>query len=105
MVRHITGSRPAGIDAIRLQDIKVSNALLIDTQPVFPFQLTNVNGYIKTMQILKSGQWGLWDGELSVSAGNATFNRVELHRPYLTLTAGADSAATTQFAASAGKGC
>ena len=44
-------------------------------------------GYIKTMQILKSGQWGLWDGELSVSAGNATFNRVELHRPYLALTA------------------
>ncbi len=63
-----------------------------------------MNGYIKTMQILKSGQWGLWDGELSVSAGNATFNRVELHRPYLTLTAGTDSAATTQFAASAGEG-
>ncbi|EPU0812536.1 hypothetical protein PU708_000008205 [Morganella morganii] len=95
---------PQGIDAIRLQDIKVSNALLIDTQAIFPFQLTNVNGYIKTMQILKSGQWGLWDGELSVSAGNATFNRVELHRPYLTLTAGAGSAATTQFAASAGEG-
>lgn len=97
-------SAPQGIDAIRVQDVKVSNALLIDTRPAFPFQMTNVNSYIKTMQILKSGQWGLWNGELSASAGSATFARVELHRPYLTLTAGETGAETTQFSASAGDG-
>lgn len=97
-------SAPQGIDTIRVQDLKVSNALLIDTRPAFPFQMTNVNSYIKTMQILKSGQWGLWNGELSASAGSATFARVELHRPYLTLTAGETGAETTQFSASAGDG-
>ncbi len=97
-------SAPQGIDTIRVQDVKVSNALLIDTRPAFPFQMTNVNSYIKTMQILKSGQWGLWNGELSASAGSATFARVELHRPYLTLTAGEAGAETTQFSASAGDG-
>lgn len=97
-------SAPQGIDAIRVQDVKVSNALLIDTRPAFPFQMTNVNSYIKTMQVLKSGQWGLWNGELSASAGSATFARVELHRPYLTLTAGETGAETTQFSASAGDG-
>ncbi|WP_413495287.1 hypothetical protein [Morganella psychrotolerans] len=97
-------SAPQGIDTIRVQDLKVSNALLIDTHPAFPFQMTNVNSYIKTMQILKSGQWGLWNGELSASAGSATFARVELHRPYLTLTAGETGAETTQFSASAGDG-
>ncbi|HCM62241.1 MAG TPA: hypothetical protein DIT05_06795 [Morganella sp. (in: Bacteria)] len=97
-------SAPQGIDSIRVQDLKVSNALLIDTRPTFPFQMTNVNSYIKTMQILKSGQWGLWNGELSASAGSATFARVELHRPYLTLTAGETGAETTQFSASAGDG-
>lgn len=97
-------SAPQGIDSIRVQDLKVSNALLIDTRPAFPFQMTNVNSYIKTMQILKSGQWGLWNGELSASAGSATFARVELHRPYLTLTAGETGAETTQFSASAGDG-
>lgn len=97
-------SAPQGIDTIRVQDVKVSNALLIDTRPAFPFQMTNVNSYIKTMQVLKSGQWGLWNGELSASAGSATFARVELHRPYLTLTAGETGAETTQFSASAGDG-
>lgn len=97
-------SAPQGIDTIRVQDVKVSNALLIDTRSAFPFQMTNVNSYIKTMQILKLGQWGLWNGELSASAGSATFARVELHRPYLTLTAGETGAETTQFSASAGDG-
>ncbi|MEG0279080.1 MAG: hypothetical protein RR510_17880 [Morganella sp. (in: enterobacteria)] len=97
-------SAPQGIDTIRVQDVKVSNALLIDTRPAFPFQMTNVNSYIKTMQVLKSGQWGLWNGELSASAGSATFARVELHRPYLTLTADETGAETTQFSASAGDG-
>ncbi|MEQ1965680.1 AsmA family protein [Xenorhabdus nematophila] len=74
---------PGWISGLKLNDISINNALLIDTHPQFPFQLTTLSGYVDNLDILKNGKWGFWNGQASFQAAAGTFNKIEITRPYL----------------------
>ncbi|WP_289994827.1 AsmA family protein [Photorhabdus laumondii] len=78
-------SLPKWISRFSINELTVNNSLLIDINPDFPFQLTALSGYIYDMELLKEGKWGIWHGSSNLSATSATFNKVELRRPYLKL--------------------
>ncbi|WP_262499902.1 AsmA family protein [Photorhabdus heterorhabditis] len=78
-------SLPKWISEFSINQLTINNSLLIDINPDFPFQLTALNGHIDDMKLLKEGKWGIWNGSSNLSATSATFNKVELHRPYLKL--------------------
>ncbi|OTA19138.1 hypothetical protein Xbed_02695 [Xenorhabdus beddingii] len=78
---------PEWISGLKLNNITLNNTLLIDTNPRFPFQLTTLSGHIDTMDILKNGEWGLWNGQAYLQAAGGTFNKIEITRPYLQLHA------------------
>ncbi|MGJ0577429.1 AsmA family protein [Xenorhabdus bovienii] len=83
----IKNAAPEWISGLKLNDISVNNTLLIDVNPDFPFQLTTLSGHVDTMNILKNGRWGLWEGQASLQAASGTFNKIEITRPYLQLHA------------------
>lgn len=95
---------PDEFSSITVKDININNSLIIDITPEFPFQLTGFNGYISQMTIAKDNHWGLWNGEFSFNATNATFNKIELYRPYIKLTATNDMISTQKLDASVGNG-
>ncbi|WP_323838345.1 AsmA family protein [Photorhabdus africana] len=78
-------SLPEWISEFSINELTINNSLLIDINPDFPFQLTALSGYIYDMELLKEGKWGIWRGSSNLSATSATFNKVELRRPYLKL--------------------
>ncbi|WP_228939877.1 AsmA family protein [Photorhabdus thracensis] len=78
-------SLPEWISGFSINELTINNSLLIDINPDFPFQLTALNGYIHNVELLKDGKWGIWSGSSNLSATSATFNKVELNRPYLKL--------------------
>ncbi|WP_193757115.1 AsmA family protein [Xenorhabdus sp. KK7.4] len=84
---YIKNPAPEWISALKLNNVSINNTLLIDTNPDFPFQLTTLSGYVDTLDILKDGHWGLWNGKASLQAMSGTFNKVEIVRPYLQLHA------------------
>ncbi|WP_193756901.1 AsmA family protein [Xenorhabdus sp. KJ12.1] len=87
---YIKNPAPEWISALKLNNVSINNTLLIDTNPDFPFQLTTLSGYVDTLDILKDGHWGLWNGKASLQAMSGTFNKVEIVRPYLQLHAAND---------------
>ncbi|OTA15582.1 hypothetical protein Xvie_02664 [Xenorhabdus vietnamensis] len=86
-LNYIKKPAPEWISGLKLHDIAINNTLLIDTNPGFPFQLTTFAAHIGSMDILKNGKWGLWNGQASLQAAGGTFNKVEVARPYLQLHA------------------
>ncbi|WP_242688229.1 AsmA family protein [Photorhabdus stackebrandtii] len=78
-------SLPKWISGFSINGMTINNSLLVDINPDFPFQLTALNGYVDNMELLKDGRWGIWSGSSNLSATSATFNKVELNRPYLKL--------------------
>ncbi|AOM41940.1 hypothetical protein [Xenorhabdus hominickii] len=78
---------PEWISGLKLNDIGINNTVLIDTNPNFPFQFTTLSGHINTLDLLKNGKWGLWNGQASLQAAGGTFNKIEIARLYLQLHA------------------
>lgn len=78
-------SLPKWISGFSINELTINNSLLIDINPDFPFQLTALSGYIYDMELLKEGKWGIWRGSSNLNSTSATFNKVELRRPYLKL--------------------
>ncbi|MDX8001073.1 AsmA family protein [Xenorhabdus sp. Reich] len=95
---------PEWISGLKLNDITLNNTLLIDPNPDFPFQLTTLSGHIDTMDILKNGHWGLWNGQASLQASGGTFNKIEIIRPYLQLHAINDKITIDKLNAFSGDG-
>ncbi|WP_235184669.1 AsmA family protein [Photorhabdus temperata] len=78
-------SLPEWISGFSINGLTINNSLLIDINPDFPFQLTALNGYVYNVELLQEGRWGIWSGSSNLNATSATFNKVELNRPYLKL--------------------
>ncbi|MDC9620710.1 AsmA family protein [Xenorhabdus sp. XENO-7] len=100
----IKNAVPGWISGLKLNDISVNNTLLIDVNPDFPFQLTTLSGHVDTMNILKNGRWGLWEGQASLQAASGTFNKIEITRPYLQLHAIDDKLTIDKLSAFNGHG-
>ncbi|MDN0088470.1 AsmA family protein [Yersinia nurmii] len=80
-------SLPSWLAEVQVNKLSASRNLLIDINPDFPFQLTALDGFGSNLVLAKHSQWGVWSGSLTLNAGNATFNRNDLRRPSLALTA------------------
>ncbi|MDX1303970.1 AsmA family protein [Photobacterium sp.] len=70
-------------DDISITKLDVGYAQLTDNNPSFPIQVTGLNINGEDLILKRKGQLGLWQGELSVSAGFVSVNRVTMIEPYL----------------------
>ncbi|WP_300000701.1 AsmA family protein [uncultured Cedecea sp.] len=78
---------PEWLSDMTIKKLSANRNLIIDINPDWPFQLTALDATATNLLIARHHQWGLWDGKLSLNAANATFNRVDIRRPSLTLDA------------------
>ncbi|VTO15541.1 AsmA family protein [Klebsiella variicola] len=51
------------------------------------------------LQLVKNGSWGVWNGSATLNAAAATFNRIDVRRPSLKLSATASTVNITELSA------
>ncbi|MCG8709615.1 AsmA family protein [Brenneria sp. 4F2] len=78
---------PDWMAEVNVKKFTANRNLLIDINPDFPFQLTALDGYGSDLLLARHHQWGVWGGTLNLNASDATFNKVDVRRPSLALTA------------------
>lgn len=78
---------PEWLADMTIKKLSANRSLIIDITPEWPFQLTALDASATNLLIARNHQWGLWDGKVSLNAANATFNRVDIRRPSLTMNA------------------
>ncbi|HBI06452.1 MAG TPA: AsmA family protein [Erwinia persicina] len=90
---------PAWLDSVEVTKFSANRNLIIDINPNFPFQMTALDGTGSRLLMAREHQWGFWAGNLSVNAAEATFNRVDLRHPSLTLNADDNHINVTEMSA------
>jgi len=78
---------PQWLADVTIKKLSANRSLIIDINPEWPFQITALDASATNLLIARNHQWGLWDGKASLNAANATFNRVDIRRPSLSLNA------------------
>jgi hypothetical protein len=56
-----------------------------------------LDGYGANLQVVKDRQWGVWGGSATLNGAAATFNRVDVRRPSLSLNANASITELSAF--------
>ncbi|UJD92844.1 AsmA family protein [Lelliottia amnigena] len=95
---------PEWLNAVTLKKFGLSRNLVIDIDPTFPWQITSLDGYGVNLRLAKDRQWGIWGGNATLNGAAATFNRVDVRRPSLTLAADASAVSITELSAFTEKG-
>lgn len=95
---------PDWLNSVTVKKFSANRNLIIDIDPNWPFQLTGLDGTATNIQLARDHQWGIWSGNASFNAAAATFNRVDVRRPSLSLTANQSQVAITELSAFAGEG-
>ena len=90
---------PSWLNGVVLQRFSASRNLLIDIDPTFPWQLTALDGYGANLRLAQDHKWGVWGGSATLNAAAATFNRVDVRRPSLSLTANASTVNISELSA------
>lgn len=90
---------PSWLSGVEVTKFSANRNLIIDINPDFPFQMTSLDGTGNHLLIARDHQWGIWSGDLSVNAAEATFNRVDLRHPSLALNANANTINVTEMSA------
>jgi len=90
---------PSWLASVEVTKFSANRNLIIDINPDFPFQMTSLDGTGNHLLMARQHQWGIWSGDLSVNAAEATFNRVDLRHPSLVLNAGDNSINVTEMSA------
>lgn len=62
------------LSEVKVEKIGLNNIQVIQLNSLYPYQLSGLNVEGNNLDLLQYGQWGLWDGKLSISASNASFN-------------------------------
>lgn len=78
---------PGWLNSLTLKKFNASRNLVIDVDPTFPWQLTALDSYGTNLGLVQDHQWGVWSGNATLNAAVGTFNRVDVRRPSLALTA------------------
>ncbi|WP_145554436.1 AsmA family protein [Yersinia canariae] len=78
---------PSWLSEVYVSKLSANRNLLIDISPDFPFQITSLDAAGTNLLLAKNHQWGVWSGSLMLNAGNATFNKNDVRRPSLALSA------------------
>ncbi|EEH0698728.1 AsmA family protein [Salmonella enterica subsp. enterica] len=95
---------PDWLNSLTLKKFSASRNLVIDIDPAFPWQITALDGYGANLELVQHHQWGVWSGNATLNAAAATFNRVDVRRPSLSLTANASTINISDLSAFTGKG-
>lgn len=95
---------PPWLQSVTLKKFGASRNLVIDITPDFPWQVTGLDGYGANLQLAKNRQWGIWGGSATLNGAAATFNRVDVRRPSMTLNADASNVNITELSAFTEKG-
>ncbi|EDM0591816.1 AsmA family protein [Salmonella enterica subsp. enterica] len=95
---------PDWLNSLTLKKFSASRNLVIDIDPAFPWQITALDGYGANLEPVQHHQWGVWSGNATLNAAAATFNRVDVRRPSLSLTANASTVNISDLSAFTGKG-
>lgn len=95
---------PAWLNRVTVTTFSASRNLIIDIDPAFPFQLTALDGYGNQLQLVRNHQWGVWSGNATLNAAAATFNRVDVRRPSIALSANASTINVSELSAFVGQG-
>lgn len=95
---------PDWLNSLTLKKFSASRNLVIDIDPAFPWQITALDGYGANLELVQHHQWGLWSGNATLNAAAATFNRVDVRRPSLSLMANASTVNISDLSAFTGKG-
>ncbi|EGO1518481.1 AsmA family protein [Salmonella enterica] len=95
---------PDWLNSLTLKKFSASRNLVIDIDPAFPWQITALDGYGANLALVQHHQWGVWSGNATLNAAAATFNRVDVRRPSLSLTANASTVNISDLSAFTGKG-
>lgn len=95
---------PDWLNSLTLKKFSASRNLVIDIDPAFPWQITALDGYGANLELVQHRQWGVWSGNATLNAAAATFNRVDVRRPSLSLTANASTVNISDLSAFTGKG-
>ncbi|EHE8213874.1 AsmA family protein [Salmonella enterica] len=95
---------PDWLNSLTLKKFSASRNLVIDIDPAFPWQITALDGYGANLELVQHHQWGVWSGNVTLNAAAATFNRVDVRRPSLSLTANASTVNISDLSAFTGKG-
>ncbi|CPR15354.1 AsmA family protein [Brenneria goodwinii] len=90
---------PNWLAEVNIKKFSANRNLLIDINPDFPFQLTALDGYGSDLLLARNHQWGVWGGSLNLNASDATFNKVDVRRPSLALTANDSQISLTDLSA------
>ncbi|MDT0176494.1 AsmA family protein [Enterobacter sp. BRE11] len=92
------------LDSLEVRRFTSNRNLIIDINPAFPFQMTSLEGSGENLLLARQHQWGIWSGKLSLNAAEATFNRVDLRHPSLSLIADDRQIQVTEMSAFSGNG-
>ncbi|TGC42187.1 AsmA family protein [Salmonella enterica] len=95
---------PDWLNSLTLKKFSASRNLVIDIDPAFPWQITALDGYGANLELVQHHQWGVWSGNATLNAAAATFNRVDVRRPSLSLTANASTVNISDLSAFTGIG-
>ncbi|EGV9492219.1 AsmA family protein [Salmonella enterica] len=95
---------PDWLNSLTLKKFSASRNLVIDIDPAFPWQITALDSYGANLELVQHHQWGVWSGNATLNAAAATFNRVDVRRPSLSLTANASTVNISDLSAFTGKG-
>lgn len=95
---------PDWLNSLTLKKFSASRNLVIDIDPTFPWQITALDGYGANLELVQHHQWGVWSGNTTLNAAAATFNRVDVRRPSLSLTANASTVNISDLSAFTEKG-
>lgn len=90
---------PAWLNSLTLKKFTASRNLVIDIDPTFPWQLTALDGYGANLGLVQNQKWGVWSGSATLNAAAATFNRVDVRRPSLSLAANANTVNISELSA------
>ncbi|CAH3453478.1 AsmA family protein [Citrobacter freundii] len=95
---------PTWLNSLTLKKFSASRNLVIDIDPDFPWQLTALDGYGANLGLVQNNQWGIWSGSATLNAAAATFNRTDVRRPSLALTANNSTINISELSAYTEKG-
>lgn len=95
---------PSWLDSVQVTKFSANRNLIIDINPDFPFQMTSLDGNGSQLVMARHHQWGLWSGNLSFNAAAATFNRVDLRHPSISLSADSNLITVSEMSAFSGDG-
>ena len=95
---------PQWLNTVTIKKLSANRNLIIDIDPAFPFQLTALDGTGSNLEVVRNSQWGIWSGNATLNAAAATFNRVDVRRPSISLNAADSQISITELSAFAGEG-